>query len=285
MDEGVSFFASWFVWRDAVIVAVISAAALGYLGVWVVLKRAAYVPLALSQVSSVGVVFACLLGAWLGVDPHEAHGLARLLDPSWMSLLFALGTAFWFARPREESSREVVVAYLLAGAAVLILGGFVRQDINDVQTILFGNAVLVDTIQILYVGAAALVVVVIHAVMHRRFLYVSFDPDAAGAAGIETFRVEVLLYATFALMISVATRAIGALPAFGLMVLPALAGLEVGRSMRAAFAISTACGALAAAFGYYASFVFGLPTGASMTAVAGALYLVARGVGAARALR
>jgi zinc transport system permease protein len=282
MDESVSFFESWFVWRDAVIVAVLSAAALGYLGVWVVLKRAAYVPLALSQVSSVGVVLACLLGAWLGIDPHEAHGLSLLLDPSWMSLLFALLTALWFARPREDSSREVVVAYLLAGAAVLILGGFVRQDINDVQTILFGNAVLVDTIQILYVGAAAIVAIAVHAIMYRRFLYVSFDPDAAGAAGVKPFRVEVLLYATFALMISVATRAIGALPAFGLMVLPALTGLELGRSMKAAFVISAVSGALAASLGYYTSFVLGLPTGASMTAVAGAIYLVARGVTAAR---
>jgi zinc transport system permease protein len=271
--EAFGFWESWFVWRDAMIVALLSASALAYLGVWVVLKRVVYVPLALSQVSSVGVVFAYLLGAWLGVQPQAARGLGLLLDPAWMSLVFALATAFWFARPHEDSSLAVVTAYLLSGAAVLILGGFVRQDLHDVQSVLFGNAVLVDTVQILYVGGAALAVLVVHLLLHRRFLFVSFDPDAAGAAGLRPFRTEVLLYASFALMISVATRAIGALPAFGLMVLPAMAGLRLARSMRAACALAVASGALAAGLGYYASFRFGLPTGASMVALAGLFYL------------
>jgi zinc transport system permease protein len=271
--EGYGFWESWFAWRDAVIVALLSAAALAYLGVWVVLKRVVYVPLALSQVSSVGVVFAYLLASWLGVHPHDAHGCAILLDPSWMSLVFALATAFWFARPHEDSSLAVVTAYLLSAAAVLILGGFVRQELHDVQTVLFGNAVLVDTVQILYVGGAALAVLVVHLLLHRRFLFVSFDPDAAGAAGLRPFRTEVILYASFALMISVATRAIGALPAFGLMVLPAMAGLRLARSMRTACAVAVVSGMLAAGLGYYLSFRLGVPTGASMVGLAGLFYL------------
>jgi zinc transport system permease protein len=274
MMEGVDFWANWFIWRDAMLVALLSAAALSYLGVWVVAKRVVYVPLALSQVSSVGVVFSYLVGSWLGVGSHDIHGCWLVLDPSWMSLVFALGTAFWFAHPHEDSSLAIVTAYLLSGAAVMILGGFVRQDLHDVQTVLFGNAVLVDTAQILYVGGAALVILVVHALLHPRFLFVSFDPDAAGAAGLRPFRTEVLLYATFALMISVATRAIGAMPAFGLMVLPAMAGLRLARSMRTAYVVAMVLGTLAAGLGYYVSFRFAVPTGASMVALAGAFYLL-----------
>ncbi|MBN1606431.1 MAG: metal ABC transporter permease [Polyangiaceae bacterium] len=273
MVEDASFWQSWFVWRDAMIVALVSAAALSYLGVWVALKKAVYVPLALSQVSSVGVVLAYLLSAWLGVSPQGRHGPGLLLDPAWVSLVFALVTALWFASVREDATEQVVVAYLLSAAMVLILGGFVRQDLHDVQSVLFGSAVLVDTVQIAYVAAAALVTLLIHLAMHRRFLFVSFDADAAGAAGLRPFWVEVLLYASFALMISVATRAIGALPAFGLMVLPGLAGLRLGRSMRTAFSLAVLVGVAAAGFGYYASFVLGLPTGASMVTLAGAFYL------------
>jgi zinc transport system permease protein len=271
--EGFSFWGSWFAWRDAMIVALLAAAVLAYLGVWVVLKRVVYVPLALSQVSSLGVVLAYLVGSWLGVHPHDTHGCAIFLDPFWMSLVMSLAAALWFARPREDSSLAVVTAYLLSGAAVLILGGFVRQDLHDVQRVLFGNAVLVDTVQVLYVGGAALVVVVVHLLLHRRFLFVSFDPDAAGAAGLHPFRTEVILYASFALMISVATRAIGALPAFGLMVLPAMAGLRLARSMRGAYVVAVASGMLAAGVGYYVSFRFELPTGASMVTLAGLFYL------------
>jgi zinc transport system permease protein len=272
------FWESWFAWRDAMLVSMLSAAALAYLGVWVVLKRVVYVPLALAQVSSAGVVLAYLLGSWLGVHSHDMYGCGILLDPAWLSLLVALGTAFWFAHPREDSSLAIVSAYLIAGATVLVLGGYVTQELHDVQSVLFGNAVLVDTVQILYVGGAALLVAVVHLLWHRRFLFVSFDPDAAGAAGLRPFRVEVLLYASFALMISIATRAIGALPAFGLMVLPAMTALRLARSLRGAFAWAIAFGVLAAALGYYLSFRIGFPTGAAMVGLAGLGYLASLAV-------
>ncbi len=271
--EVFGFWESWFAWRDAMIVALLSAAILPYLGVWVVLKRVVYVPLALSQVSSLGVVFAYLVGSWLGGHPHDAHGCGIFLDPAWVALLFALGAAFWFARPRDDSSLAVVTAYLLSAATVLFLGGLVRQELHDVDSVLFGNAVLVDSTQVAYVGGAALIVLVVHLLLQRRFLFVSFDPDAAGAAGLRPFRTEVLLYASFALMISAATRAIGALPAFGLMVLPAMAGLRLAHSMRVAYGVAVVAGILAAGFGYYISFRVGVPTGATMVALAGLFYV------------
>ena len=269
MTEPVEFWANWFVWRDAMIVALIAAAALSYLGVWVVLKEVVYVPLAISQASSVGVVIALLVN---GVA-HDRLGRELGLDPTWTSLLFALGISLYFARARANSERNTVVTYLVASALTLILGGFLRQDLHDVDSLLFGHAVLVETIQILYVSLAAAVVLVVHLLLYRRFLFASFDPDTAGAAGLATYRIEVALYMSFAVMISVGTRAIGALPAFGFAVLPALTGLRLGRTMPRAFVISAAIGLLSAGLGYYLSFVWELPAGACMVAFAGAVYL------------
>lgn len=268
MTESISFWESSFIWRDAIIVAMISAAALSYLGVWVVLKRVVYVPLALSQVSSVGVVSAFLVCGLF--DLHDFF----LFEPAFMSLLFALGAAFYFASRRNEGDSATVVAYLISAAGALLLAGFIRQDLHDVQSILFGSAVLVETIQILYVGIAALIVLGVHFLFFRRFLFVSFDADSAGASGISVYFNEVLLYVSFAVMISVSTRAIGALPAFGFTVLPALAALRLGSTLGRAFVISALIGITSAAFGYYLSFVFELPTGAAMVGLAGIIYVL-----------
>lgn len=281
MTEQLSFWAASFVWRDAMIVAVVCATALAYLGVWVALKEVVYVPLALSQVSSVGVVAAFLAAGWLAKLDIGWDGFP-VCDPAFTSFLFALLIAFYFARAPRLGGRAVVVAYLLSSAAVLLLGRFVRQDMHDMQSILFGNAVLVETIQVVYVSVAALLVALIHCLGYRRFLYASFDPDSYGAAGKNVFYTEVLLYVTFAVMISVATRAIGALPAFGLMILPALCGLRLGRTMHRVFFVSMLVGALSAALGYYVSFIWELPTGACMVAVAGLAYLAGRALRTAR---
>jgi len=273
-----SFFAAYEIWRDALVVAVLAAALLGYLGVWVVLKRVTWVPLALTQASSLGIVGALYIWALIGEELHHdpASVLPTLLDPAGLSVVFALVAAAFFARQSGRGSEAVVLTYLIGSALVLIIGGFVRQDLHDLESVLFGSAVLVETIQIVYVGAAGLAVVLVHALLHRRFLFVSYDPDAAGAAGLPIYATELWLYASIALMISTATRAIGALPAFGLMILPALAGLHVAKSLRGAFALAVGIGALAAAAGYYLAFVAELPAGAAMVGLAGGVYGVAR---------
>ncbi len=268
------FWSSWFVWKDPLLAAVICAMALGYLGVWVVLRRVVFVPLALAQVSSLGVVFAYLVGSWLGTEPEHAHGAGLLLEPFGLAVLAAVIAAVWLARPREDSSLLVVSTYLVSGAAVLILGGFVRQQMHDVTAVLFGNAVLLELTQVYQVAGAALVVLLLHVPLHGRFLFVSFDPEAAGAAGLPRFRLDALLYVSFALMIASATRAMGALPTFGLMVLPAMTALGFASTMRGAHVMAMGLGTVSAVFGYYLSFRFELPTGACMVGLAGVFYLL-----------
>jgi zinc transport system permease protein len=271
--SGAGFFESFALWRDAVAAAAISGAALGFLGVWVVLKRMVYVPLALTQVSSAGVIAAFLLPAGLAGALGEHPGGAGSCDPAGFALLFPRAAAALCARARRESVNGVAVAYLVSAAAVLLLGGFVRQDLHDINGVLFGSAVLVETRQVFYLLAAGLLVAFVHAFQYRRFLFVSFDPDAAGAAGLGRFFHEALLIGSMALMLSVATRAIGALPAFGFSILPALGALRLARSMRTAFVLATAAGVAAAAGGYYLSFVLELPTGASMVLLCALLSL------------
>lgn len=276
--EEIGFLDSMFVWRDAMIVAILSAAALAYLGVWIVLKRVVFVPLALSQVSSFGLVLAAFLGGLLEKDAAHAHESGDSFDALLLSVVVSVILGVWLARPREEGSQAVVSAYLMASAGVLLVGNLITDKLHDVESVLFGSAVLVETHQIFIVGGAALLVALIHFLYYRRFLFVSFDADAAGATGIPVFSTEALLISSFALMISVVTQAIGALPAFGLMVLPGMFALRMARSMRGAFVLAVLLGILSAGLGYYLSFQFDTPTGATMVGLSALGYLGSLGV-------
>jgi zinc transport system permease protein len=273
MDATISFGASYDIWRDAMLAALIGGAALGYLGVWIVLRRIVFVPLAISQAASLGVVGSFFLLDWISARSGTAHGtLERLVDPVWFSLIAALLTALAFARRSEHGAEITAVIYSLAASLVLILGGFIRGDVHDVQSVLFGNAVLVETTQVVTIAVAAVIMAALHALYYRRFLFVGFDPDSASAAGFSVFGHQALLYGTIALVISATTRVLGALPVFGLLVLPGLTGLNLGRTMGRAFVFSIASATAAAGLGYYASFVLELPTGACMVAVAGGIW-------------
>jgi zinc transport system permease protein len=271
-----------FVWRDAMIVAILSAVALAYLGVWVVLKRVVFVPLALSQVSSFGLVLAVFLGGFLEKDAGHAHESGNSFDALLLSVAVSVVLGVWLARPREEGSQAVVSAYLIASAGVLLVGNLITDKLHDVESVLFGSAVLVETHQIFIVGGAALLVALTHFLYYRRFLFVSFDADAAGATGMPVFSTEALLIGSFALMISVVTQAIGALPAFGLMVLPGMFALRLANSMRTAFVLAILLGMFSAGVGYYISFQFDTPTGATMVALAALGYLGSLGISRGR---
>ena len=102
----------------------------------------------------------------------------------------------------------------------------------------------------------------------KELLFVSYDPETATVLGVGVFRYELLLNVTRALVISVATRAVGALPVFAFTVIPAAAALMITERLGRTIALALAFGITAAAVGYYVSWVEELPTGASMVLVA-----------------
>ena len=73
MSGFLEFWSGRDLWLEPMIAGVLAGAVLGYIGVFVVLKRMVFVSAALSELSGVGVAFAFYLGALIGIDPH-AHG-------------------------------------------------------------------------------------------------------------------------------------------------------------------------------------------------------------------
>lgn len=268
------FWAGRDLWREPMIAGVLAGAILGYIGVFVVLKRMVFVSAALSEISGVGVAFAFWLGAVLGINPHEHGRVPLLLEPTWFSLLFACAAAALFSlqpgHRRLATETIVGLGYIIASALVLTILNSPRiaQEAHAIGDILFGNAVTVPWQQIRALLAAAILAVVAHALFFKELLFVSYDRETAVVQGVGVFRYELLLNLITAVVISVATRAVGALPVFAFTVIPAAAALMIAERMRLAVVLAVTFGVVSAAVGYYVSWVEQLPTGATMVVVA-----------------
>ena len=274
------FWAGRELWREPLFAGVLAAALLSYLGVFVVLKRMVFVSAALSEISGVGVAFAFYVGALVGgVDPHAHGGLPLWLEPTWYSLAFACGfAALYSLRPghRKLASETIVgLGYIIASALVLAILNSPRiaQEAHAVNDLLFGNAVTVPTKQIWALAGAGAAALVVHALFFKELLFVSYDPETAQVQGVGLVRYELLLNVAVAVVISVATRAVGALPVFAFTVVPPAAALLLTERLRYTFFFAILFGVIAAAVGYYVSWVAALPTGATMVVVA-AIFLV-----------
>ena len=137
----------------------------------------------------------------------------------------------------------------------------------------FGNAVTVPRSQIYALAAAGAAAVLANLLFFKELLFVSYDPETAVVQGVGVFRYEMLLNVIIAVVISVATRAVGALPVFAFTVIPAAAALMLTENIRATIPLALLFGIVSAALGYYVSWIEQLPTGATMVVVASVFLL------------
>jgi zinc transport system permease protein len=275
-DVATGFWESWVLWRDIVAVAIIAAGLCSFVGVYIVLRRVVFVSAALSQMSGVGVAMAFFLCSVMQVDPHQAP---LWLHPLWYATAFAaLGAALFslnLGHRRLASETVVGLGYLVAaGCVILILNSpRVTQEAHEVNDLLYGNAVVATPSQLYIMAIAALGVGAVHALFGKELRFTLFDAEMARTLGLRTRGWSLLLFLTFAVAISISTRAIGALPVFAFMVIPPAVGLLLADRLWSVFAVSITVGVVSAFLGYWASFRWSLPTGASMV-VASALFLI-----------
>ncbi|MEX0999895.1 MAG: metal ABC transporter permease [Thermodesulfobacteriota bacterium] len=269
------FINSYFLWRDPMLVGAVTGAICGFLGVYVVLRRIIFVSATLTQISSFGVALSFYL---------EGIGLAMfssLIGPFTVSLILTIIAAVFYGLKRDFSriSREGVIAFgfLLASGGVIILGDRIAKGSHDIATILFGSAVVVDPLDVYIIPGVALFVLIIHKFFFKDFIFISFDTESAQLFKYPVRLLNTLLLITVALVVAVATRALGALPVFALLALPPLSSLYLTEKLKLVFVFSVIFGVLSAVLGYFFSFILSIPTGASITVCASIFFILAVG--------
>lgn len=266
--------AGWELFRDPILCGAGAGAALGLLGIFIVLRRMVFISAALSQAAGFGVALAFFAQIHLGLS-------ATLAEPRLGALVMTLLGATWlYRKPAGRLTHEGMLgmAYLIAAAGTLMIGTRITQEAHDIQAILFGTGVLVrasDTLLVLGVGGFLVFMIFW---WRRGLLFASFDPDGARVRGLPVTLLNLALMGAIALMVSISTRALGALPVFAFSVLPAIAAIGLARSPAMAMLLATVLGALGGVGGYLLAFFGQFPVGASQTLVCAVFALVAQGV-------
>jgi zinc transport system permease protein len=264
-----SFLEAWSLFRDPVLCAVIAGVALGFLGVYIVLRRMVFVSVAVTQASALGVALAFFAEIHLGVhvDPIVGAMLLALLSTVLLSL-----DPRAYRIPRESL---LGFAFAFTGAATLLIEDRIVQEAHDIHSILFGSAVLVRPSDLAAVAATAGVILLLHVVWYRGLVFATFDPDAARVQGLPVRFLNAFLLGSVGAMVGVAARALGALPVFALATLPAITVLVLGLELTWAFVVAALLAALSGASGYLFAFFYEFPVGGSQTVVASAILLLA----------
>ncbi len=257
------------IWEVPLTASIVAGALLGALGVFVVLRRTVFVSAALTQLSTVGLVLALLVEERLGIEAE--HATAQLVVAIAFSVAGALILGAF--RSRRLPAEAAVGGVWVAASALVVLGvsRLLVHEAHDLGGIVFGNAVAVPLLDLVVIAAVTVLCAVLHTLFAKELAFVSFDAETARALGMNVTLWDGILFLTIGLAIPVTARALGALPVFAFLTLPAAAALLARTRFKAAFLVAGIIGVVAAGGGYVLSWLWELPTGATMVALAGVL--------------
>jgi ABC-type Mn2+/Zn2+ transport system permease subunit len=247
--------------RDALVELVLLGIAGGVLGAWIVLRRLAFFSHAAGSATFPGLVAA------------DASGIS----PTVAGLAVALGYAGGVERAgragREpgEATALLLVAALAGG---IILASDVFESGSEVDRLLFGTLLGLDTVDLLLSAGAAALAAAATLALGRTWSAVAFDPDGARVLGLPAGVADFLLLALVAVAAVAAIPAVGALLVTSIYVLPAAAALLLARSVRGLIAWSLGLALAEGLTGLYAAYWLDLPPGPPVAVLGALVYLL-----------
>lgn len=239
----------------AVLVAVCAAAAMGYLGVFVIFKRVALVGDALSHVALPGMAVALALG----------------VDVLWgaiPALLLAAVAVYYVSkltRLYEEAIVGIVFSLALAGGVLLIKG-------DELEAALFGDILHLGTSEIVVTVLLSALIVVLMIAFHRSLALASFSSDLALANGVQVERTNLLFLVMLALAVALGVKVVGTLLVGSLVVIPASAASNLARSLKRLTVLSIAFAVLSVLLGLVAAHTFQVLPGPMVVLFEGGLF-------------
>ena len=252
--------------RLALMASIATGLSLGVMGVYLVIRRVVFLGLVVANAATLGAALAEAVG-W---------------TPELTSLAAAVAAAA--ALGGVETSSRVSVeslmgwAYAAASSATVLVLSWVAGGSSDTFHLLFGNVLAVQVADVFGLTIISVVIGVVQVLFARRFLLVTFDPEAARVAGVNTRLWSLALNLTIGVAAATAVNAIGALSTFALLTLPAMTALLATASVRATFISAAALSIALPSVGLALSFYLDLPAGpVSVALLAVSVPLAARG--------
>jgi len=249
--------------QNAIISAFLGGVVCSVIGVFVVLMHMPFIGVAMSHAAFAGA----LLGLLLGIDPLlialvlsllAAAVIGPLADRGELSpetslgVIFSLmlGIAFLFMG---------LMPYARAGAMDLLWGSILTNTRNDIMLLAIVTAVVVGLVVTFYKEIKATI----------------FNRNIALAVGLPaTIVFYGVLFLTGA-TVTASLRSIGGLLVFSLILNPAAAAYQLTYSMKRMFLLSATFGVLSGWVGLLFSYLFDIPSGATIVVTSSVIFMLA----------
>jgi zinc transport system permease protein len=251
LDSFLSLLSAPFIQR-AFVISIIIAVLSSVLSVFIVLKRISLIGDGLAHTAFGGLA----LGYYLNLIPIWVAG--------GIVVLGSIGITKAMRTTKISGDAAVAVFLQLGLAAGIVLLSLARGFGINLESLLFGSVLLVNSEQIFTAVAIAIVTLGIVFLFFKELVYVTFDETQARASGIRTWFFDYLISVLAGIVVIVAIPIVGVLLISSLLVLPALTSIQVAKSFRQTVILSPIIGLITVVLGILVSIIIDAAPGATI---------------------
>lgn len=254
MEILIDFFTHAFL-RNALIVGILIAVCASLLGVILVLKRYSMIGHALGDVGFASISLAIALGL-----PQMSVSMPIVITASFLIM---------FLSQRGNNKGDVVIGMVATGSLsagiiiTYIAGGFN----TDVYNYMFGSILAVNNSDVILSIFLSVLIIIIFIIFYNRLFLITYDETYARACGINVTLYQFLVSFLTSLTVVIGMRMMGTLLISSLIIFPAISARQIVKSFKAMIILSAVISACCFLIGMVLSYLFGIPTGASIVAV------------------
>jgi ABC-type Mn2+/Zn2+ transport system permease subunit len=225
----------------------------GVIGVILILKGMSFLSDGIAHSSFAGGALAILLG----------------INSLLTIFLFGMGAALFVGviNEKREGLREdtpvgVMFSFSMA-LAVLFVGMMDRYSVN-IPSLLFGSALTISQESFIALVSITVIILVLFFLVKKELLFITFDEEMALVSGIPVKVLNYLFLVLISGIITVSIKAIGTLLVVAMIIIPASAAYQWTYNTNRMIFLSASFGALASFIGLIISYIYDLPTGATI---------------------
>ena len=234
--------------QKGLLVATLSGALLGFIGVYIVLRGMSYIGHGLSHAIFGGYAAMQLFAVQFYVLGAGLWGIASAIAITTVARRGRVGA--------DAAIGVITTASFALGVALFSKFGSSGPAFDQA---LFGSILGITNSQIVWLVVVMAIAGAFVLLRYRELLFTTFDPEVAQASGIRVVRVEAMLMIVLSLSILVTLTVIGVTLVAAMLVIPAVIARMLtdsfGRMLGISTVVGLACGLIGMYLSYYAGAV------------------------------
>lgn len=249
---------------NALWAAILSAIICGIMGTYIVTKRIVFISGGITHASFGGIG----IGYYFGINP--------ILGAAVFAVLSALGIEFSSRKTEIREDSAIAILWAL-GMAVGVIFVFITPGYApNLLSYLFGNILTVSATDLYLLLGLAVVIAVLFTLQFKNILYIAFDEEYARARRLPVNMIKYLMISLIALTIVFNIRVVGIILVISLLTIPqTIANMFVKKFLRIML-LSVVIALLGTITGLILSYLFNIPSGASIIFFLVILFFLAR---------